>query len=93
MPPGPPIARTAAVAARAESLLAEIPEVRSQLTQIGSAGQGFSLGIGGVNAAQIQVRVESDLPTEAIMPRSIPHSQITLYRKGRRAGAGRSASR
>ena len=84
LPPGTPIARTAAVAARAESLLAEVPEVRSLLTQIGSGAGGFSLVGGGVNAVQIQVRVESDLPTEAIIPRmrqamaAIPDADVTV---------------
>jgi HAE1 family hydrophobic/amphiphilic exporter-1 len=84
LPPGTPIARTTAVAARAESLLAEVPEVWSLLTQIGSGAGGFSLVGGGVNAVQIQVRVESDLPTEAIIPRmreamaAIPDADVTV---------------
>ena len=84
LPPGTPIARTAAVAARAESLLAEVPEVRSLLTQIGSGGSGFNLVGSGVNAVQIQVRVESDLPTEAVIPRlrerlaAIPDADVTV---------------
>ncbi len=84
LPPGTPITRSAEVATRAESLLAEMPEVRSLLTQIGGGGSGFSLVSGSVNVVQIQVHVESNGPTEAIMPRMrerlavIPDADVTV---------------
>jgi HAE1 family hydrophobic/amphiphilic exporter-1 len=84
LPPGTPIARTAALAARAESLLATVPEVRSMLTQVGGGAGGFSLAGSGVNVAQIQVEVESELPTEAIIPRlreqlaALPDADVTV---------------
>jgi HAE1 family hydrophobic/amphiphilic exporter-1 len=84
LPPGTPIARTAAVAERAESLLATIPEVRSLLTQIGGGAGGFSLVGAGVNVARIQVELESDLPTEALIPRLrelmavLPDADVTV---------------
>ena len=84
LPPGTPITRTAAVAARAESLLAEVPEVHSMLTQIGGGGGGFTLVGSGVNVALIQVELTSDLPTEAIIPRlreqmaALPDADVTV---------------
>ena len=84
LPPGTPIARTTQVAARAESLLAEVPEVRSLLTQVGGGGGGFSLVGGAVNVIQIQVRLESELPTQAIIPHlrermaAIPDADVTV---------------
>jgi hydrophobic/amphiphilic exporter-1 (mainly G- bacteria), HAE1 family len=84
LPPGTPIARTVEVAARAESLLREVPEVTDLLTQVGAGGQGFSFGGSGVNAAQIQVTIESDLPTETIIPRLreqlaiLPDADVTV---------------
>jgi len=84
LPPGTPVARTAAVAARAESLLTGIPEVHAMLTQIGGGAGGFTLVGAGVNVAQIQVQLESELPTEAIIPRLreqmavLPDADVTV---------------
>lgn len=84
LPPGTPIARTMDVAARAESLLREVPEVTDLLVQVGATGGGFSLVSAGVNVAQIQVSVESELPTEAIIPRlrerlaALPDADVTV---------------
>ena len=84
LPPGTPITRTAEVAARAERLLREVPEVTDLLTQIGGGGQGFRLVGAGVNTATIQVTVESDQPTEAIIPRlrerlaALPDADVTV---------------
>jgi HAE1 family hydrophobic/amphiphilic exporter-1 len=84
LPPGTPIARTVEVAARAESLLRDVPEVTDLLTQIGAGGQGFSMVGSGVNMAAIQVTVESELPTQTIFPRireqlaTLPDADVTV---------------
>jgi len=84
LPPGTPPERTAAVAARAESLLVQVPEVGSTLIQIGGAGRGFAVGQGTANVAQIQVTIDSDEPTAAILPRlrelmaAIPDADVTV---------------
>jgi HAE1 family hydrophobic/amphiphilic exporter-1 len=84
LPPGTPVGRTADAAARAESLLRDVPEVTDLLTQVGGGGGGFSLVGSGVNAADIQVTVESDLPTQAIIPRlrerlaAVPDADVTV---------------
>ncbi len=84
LPPGTPIARTTAVADRAEQLLREVPEVTDLLTQVGGSGGGFSLVGSGVNVAQIQVTVESDRPTESIIPllreqmAALPDADVTV---------------
>jgi len=84
LPPGTPIARTVDVATRAEALLREVPEVTDLLTQIGGGGQGFRLVGAGVNVASIQVTVESELPTEAVIPRlreqlaALPDADVTV---------------
>ncbi len=69
LPPGTPVERTSEAAAMAEAAIGEIPEVASVLTQIGGQGRAFRGGsVGEVNVAQIQVTVESELPTEDIIP-------------------------
>jgi HAE1 family hydrophobic/amphiphilic exporter-1 len=84
LPPGTPIARTTALAARAESLLTAVPEVRALLTQVGGSGSGFRIVGAGVNVAEIQVTVESARGTEAIIPRlreavaAIPDADVTV---------------
>ena len=84
LPPGTPIARTIGVATRAEALLREVPEVSDLLTQVGASGGGFSLVGSGVNVAQIQVTVESDRPTETIIPllreqmAALPDADVTV---------------
>jgi HAE1 family hydrophobic/amphiphilic exporter-1 len=84
LPPGTPIARTAQIAERAESLLRQVPEVRSLLTQVGGGGGGFRLAGGGVNVVEIQVHQVSDRPTEAIIPTlrrqlaEIPDADVTV---------------
>jgi HAE1 family hydrophobic/amphiphilic exporter-1 len=84
LPPGTPINRTVAVAARAEALLREVPEVTDLLTQVGASGGGFSLVGSGVNVAQIQVTVESDRPTQEIIPllrerlAALPDADVTV---------------
>lgn len=95
LPPGTPPERTAAVAARAESLLVEVPEVSSTLIQIGgSSGGGFSIGQGTANVAQIQVAVASGEPTEAILPRfrelmaAIPDADVTVVVTESMGGGG-----
>jgi HAE1 family hydrophobic/amphiphilic exporter-1 len=84
LPPGTPVARTADVAARAESLLQDVPEVTDLLTQIGAGGTGFSMVGSSVNMAEIQVTVESDLPTQTVIPRlrerlaALPDADVTV---------------
>ncbi|UCD25295.1 MAG: efflux RND transporter permease subunit, partial [Gemmatimonadota bacterium] len=84
-PPGTPPEGTSMSAVRAESLLAEIPEVSSVLTQIGGQSRTFGGGsVSEVNLAQIQVTVESDLPTNELIPRlreemaAIPDADVTV---------------
>jgi HAE1 family hydrophobic/amphiphilic exporter-1 len=84
LPPGTPIERTALVTQRAEALLHQIPEVTDILTTIGQGGGGmFSMGAD-VNQAQIQVTVDSRLPTESFFPRirelmaEIPDADVTV---------------
>jgi HAE1 family hydrophobic/amphiphilic exporter-1 len=83
LPTGTPIGRTEALAAKAESLLGTLPEVQSTLTTIGGAG-GFELVGAGVNTASIMVTLETDLPTEAVMPRmrelmaGLPDADVTV---------------
>ena len=84
LPAGTPIARTVDVAMRAEVLLREVPEVSDLLTQVGGGGGGFSLVGAGVNVAQIQVTVESDRPTQEIIPllreqmAALPDADVTV---------------
>ncbi|KPJ92101.1 MAG: hypothetical protein AMS18_08105 [Gemmatimonas sp. SG8_17] len=69
LPPGTPVERTSQAAAMAEAAIGEVPEVASVLTQIGGQGRAFRGGsVGEVNVAQIQVTVESERPTEDIIP-------------------------
>jgi HAE1 family hydrophobic/amphiphilic exporter-1 len=84
LPPGTPIDRTTAIAARAETLLTAVPEVKALLTQVGASGGGFRIAGAGVNVAEIQVTVASDRGTEAIIPRlreavaAIPDADVTV---------------
>jgi HAE1 family hydrophobic/amphiphilic exporter-1 len=85
LPPGTPPDRSSQAAARAESLLAEVPEITSTLTQIGGQSRSFGGGsVVDVNIAQIQVTVESELPTPEIIPRirekmaEIPDADVTV---------------
>jgi HAE1 family hydrophobic/amphiphilic exporter-1 len=84
LPPGTPVARTTAIAARAESLLRAVPEVQGLLTQVGASGSGFRLTGAGVNVAEIQVTVASPQGTEAVIPRlreavaAIPDADVTV---------------
>ena len=85
LPPGTPPEGTSRAAAMAEIALAEMPEISSILTQIGGQSRGFrSASVGQVNIAQLQVTVESDLPTKDILPRirenmaSIPDADVTV---------------
>ncbi|KPK82048.1 MAG: hypothetical protein AMS25_03985 [Gemmatimonas sp. SM23_52] len=84
LPPGTPVERTSEVAARADSLLSEMPEVSSTLVRIGGSGRRFGRTSTGVNVAEIQVTVESDLPTEALLPSmrermaAIPDAEVTV---------------
>ncbi len=85
LPPGTPPDRTSQAAARAESLLADIPEVTSTLTQIGGQSRSFGGGsVSDVNVAQIQVTLESQLPTAQFIPRfrqlmaAIPDADVTV---------------
>lgn len=84
-PPGTPPERSSQAAARAESLLAEIPEITTTLTQIGGQSRTFGGGsVSEVNLAQIQVTVESELPTTEIIPQfrekmaAIPDADVTV---------------
>jgi len=84
-PPGTPPERTSQATARAESLLTEIPEITNTLTQIGGQSRTFGGGsVSEVNLAQIQVTVESELPTTEIIPRfrekmaAIPDADVTV---------------
>ena len=82
-PPGTPPVRTAALAGRAESLLAEMPTVRSTLLQIGGQSTGFGAA-GLVNVAQLQVTTEYAGPTEDLLPAirermaAIPDADVTV---------------
>jgi len=85
LPPGTPPERSSQTAATAEALLAEIPEITSTLTQIGGQSRSFGGGsVVDVNIAQIQVTVESELPTQEIIPRirekmaAIPDADVTV---------------
>lgn len=85
LPPGTPPERSSQVAARAESLLADIPEITSTLTHIGGQSRSFGGGsVSEVNVAQIQVTVESDLPTTDFIPQfrermaEIPDADVTV---------------
>ena len=84
LPPGTPLGRSTVIAARAESLLTQVPEVQSLLTEVGGSGGGFSLVGAGVNVIQIQVHVAADRPTEAIIPAlrrqmaAIPDADVTV---------------
>ncbi|MGD8727044.1 MAG: efflux RND transporter permease subunit, partial [Gemmatimonadales bacterium] len=84
-PPGTPPERTAAEAARAEHLLSDVPEITSTLSQVGGQSRGFGSGsVGEVNVAQVQVTVESELPTRAFFPAlrermaAIPDADVTV---------------
>ena len=70
LPPGTPPENTARAAALAEDALRELPEVVTMLTTVGGKAGGFAFrsGAGEGNVAQIQVTVESDLPTEDLLP-------------------------
>jgi HAE1 family hydrophobic/amphiphilic exporter-1 len=84
LPTGTPIERSEALAARADSLLASLPEVKSTLTTIGGGAGGFALVGSGVNTVSIMVTLETDLPTEAVMPRmrelmaALPDADVTV---------------
>ncbi|MCG6954636.1 MAG: efflux RND transporter permease subunit [Gemmatimonadetes bacterium] len=97
LPPGTPIERTALVTQRAETLLRRIPEVTDILTTIGQGGGGmFSMGAD-VNQAQIQVTVDSRLPTESFFPRirelmaEIPDADVTVTLSQTMGGGGSQA--
>jgi HAE1 family hydrophobic/amphiphilic exporter-1 len=84
-PPGTPPERSSQTAARAEALLAEIPEITTTLTQIGGQSRSFGGGsVSEVNIAQIQVTVESELPTTELIPlfrekmAAIPDADVTV---------------
>jgi HAE1 family hydrophobic/amphiphilic exporter-1 len=85
LPPGTPPEGSARAASRAEELLTEIPEITSTLSQVGGQSRSFGGGsVVDVNIAQIQVTVESELPTEDIIPRirekmaAIPDADVTV---------------
>jgi HAE1 family hydrophobic/amphiphilic exporter-1 len=84
LPTGTPIERSAALAARADSLLATVAEVKSTLTTIGGGAGGFELVGSGVNRVDIVVTLDTDLPTEAVMPRlrelmaGLPDADVTV---------------
>jgi hypothetical protein len=68
----------------AELALGEMPEVTSTPIQIGGRSRGFrSACVVDVNVVQIQVTVESDLPTQDFFPRireimaSVPDADVT----------------
>ena len=85
LPPGTPPERTERAALLAEEALGEIPEIVSTLTTIGGSAGGFSFGgTGAVHVAQIQVSVESELPTQDFLPlirermALIPDAEVTV---------------
>jgi HAE1 family hydrophobic/amphiphilic exporter-1 len=86
LPPGTPPERTSVVAARAEDALREIPEVVTILTTVGgqAGGMTFRSGAGEAHVAQLQVTVESDRPTEELLPAMrekmalIPDAEVTV---------------
>jgi len=84
LPPGTPIERTAAVAAAADSLLGTMPEISSTLIRIGATGRRFGRTSSGVNVAEIQVTVDADVPTPALLPTmrermaAIPDAEVTV---------------
>jgi HAE1 family hydrophobic/amphiphilic exporter-1 len=85
LPPGTPPERTSEVAATAEDALREVPEVVTILTTVGGQAGGFSFrsGAGEAHVAQLQVTVESDRPTEELLPvlrekmAVIPDAEVT----------------
>jgi HAE1 family hydrophobic/amphiphilic exporter-1 len=85
LPAGTPPERTDAAASMAEAALAEIPEITSVLTHIGGKARGFRGGsVAEVNVAEIQVTVESERPTEELLPvirermAAIPDAEVTV---------------
>lgn len=94
-PPGTPPERTSALAERAGSLLSAMPEITSTLTQIGGQSRRFRGGaLGLVNVAEIQVDVESDGPTAAVLPKirermaAIPDAEVTVIVTESMGGGG-----
>jgi len=85
LPPGTPPERTSVIAVRAEEALREIPEVETILTTVGgsAAAMTFRSGAGEGHVAQLQVTVESDGPTEDLLPLMrekmalIPDAEVT----------------
>lgn len=85
LPPGTPPERTSVAAAMAEEALREIPEVTTILTTVGgsAAAMTFSSGAGEAHVAQLQVTIESDLPTQSFLPlirekmAPIPDAEVT----------------
>ncbi len=96
LPPGTPLERMERTVSRAEDLLREIPEVREILSTVGQGGGGFFSGGADVNQAFLQVRVESDLFTEAFFPQfrerlaRIPDAEVTVT-LGQSMGGGGDA--
>jgi len=94
LPPGTPIERTATVTQRAEALLRQIPEVTDLLTTIGEGTGGMMSTGADVNQAQIQVTVDSPLPTESFFPRirelmaEIPDADVTVTLSQTMGGGG-----
>ena len=85
LPPGTPPERTSVAATMAEEALGEIPEVTTILTTVGgsAAAMTFSSGAGEAHVAQLQLTVESDLPTQDFLPlirekmAPIPDAEVT----------------
>ncbi len=84
LPPGTPIERTSMVVGKSETLLRQIPEVTDILSTIGQGTGGMMSTGADVNQAQIQVTVDSPLPTESFFPRirelmaEIPDADVTV---------------
>ncbi len=97
LPPGTPIERTAAMTQRAEALLRQIPEVTDLLITVGQGTGGMMSTGADVNQAQIQVTVDSPLPTESFFPRirelmaEIPDADVTVTLSQTMGGGGGQA--
>jgi hydrophobic/amphiphilic exporter-1 (mainly G- bacteria), HAE1 family len=95
LPPGTPIAQTAAVAGRAEARLAAMPEVESILLTVAGGGDGFFAIGGGANRAELLVTFRDDAPRADVVVRDIrplladlPDTSLTVVATDPGGGGG-----